>query len=113
MAQQVLERRLRPGADVEDLVGAGPGEVAPGDVADGVATGLPRREADGTELSHHCDHVIQLDEVELDVLPGGDVAPPSRVRLGDVGEHLELIGRERSVGGLDADHLVRRPWRCP
>ncbi len=46
MAQEVLERGLGPGADVEDLVGAGAGEVAALDVADGVAAGLPGGQAD-------------------------------------------------------------------
>jgi hypothetical protein len=30
--------------------------------------------------------------VELHVLAGGEVAPPARVGVGDVAEHLELLG---------------------
>jgi hypothetical protein len=44
--------------------------------------------------------------VHLHVLAGGDVAPAAGVRVGEVAHHLELVGRERPVGHLDADHLV-------
>ena len=44
VAEEVPERRLGPGADVEHLERAGPGQVAAGHVADGVAAGLPRRQ---------------------------------------------------------------------
>ena len=50
--------------------------------------------------------LLELDEVELDVLPGGDVAPAPRVGLGDVGQHVELLGGDRAVGHLDPHHLV-------
>src|SRR5207248_11057009 len=45
VAEEVPVGRLGPGADVEHLEGAGSGQVAAGHVADGVAAGLPRREA--------------------------------------------------------------------
>ena len=43
----------------------------------------------------------------------GDTAPPSRVRLGDLDEYLELIERERAAGDLDADHLARHALALP
>ena len=46
VAQEVLEGGLGPRADVERLVGAGAGEVAAHDVADGVAARLRGREPD-------------------------------------------------------------------
>ena len=49
---------------------------------------------------------LELDEVELHVLAGGEVAPAARVRLGDVGERLELLGGDAAVRHLDAEHLV-------
>ena len=106
VVQEVLERGLGPGGDVEHLVGAGAGEVAALDVADGVAAGLPRGQADGGEVPQDGGYPLQLDEVELDVLTGGDVAPAPGVLVGDVTEHVELVGGDRAVGQLDPDHLV-------
>ncbi len=37
-------------------------------------------------------HPLELDEVELDVLAGGEVAPAAGVVVGDVGQHVELLG---------------------
>ena len=106
VAEEVAEGGLGPGADVEHLERAGAGQVAADDVADGVAARLPGGEPDRVELAHHVGDPLEVDEVELDVLPGGDVAPPTRVRVGDVGQHLQLLGRDRAVGQLDPDHLV-------
>ena len=44
--------------------------------------------------------------MELDVLAGGEVAPAARVGLGDVAEHLELVGLDLPVGDLHPQHLV-------
>ena len=41
--------------------------------------------------------LLELDEVELHVLAGREVAPAARVRLGDVGERLELLGGDAAV----------------
>ena len=49
---------------------------------------------------------LELDEVELDVLAGGQVAPAPRVLLGDVRHGVELVGGQAAVGELGADHLV-------
>ena len=49
---------------------------------------------------------LELDEVELDVLPGGDVAPAPGVLVGDVGHDVELVGGEGPVGDLHPHHLV-------
>ena len=51
VVEEVLEGGLGPRADVEVLVGAGAGEVAAHDVADGVAAGLPGGEADGGHVA--------------------------------------------------------------
>ncbi len=106
VAQEVPEGRLGPGLDVEDLVRAGAGEVAPHDVADGVGAGLPGGEPDGGELPEQVRDLLELHEVELDVLPGGQVAPAAAVALGDVGETVELVGEDGPVRRLDPYHLV-------
>ena len=106
MVEEVLERGLGPGADVEHLVGTGARQVAALDVADGVAARLPRGEAHRRQVAHDCGDLLQRDEVELDVLASGDVAPAAAVGVGDVAHHVELLGRDRPVGDLHPDHLV-------
>src|SRR5262249_16409596 len=59
---------------------------AGGDVADGVAARLARGESRVGERGQRRARVVELDEVELHVLAGGDVAAAGRVLLRDVGE---------------------------
>ena len=106
VAQEEILRRFRPRADVEHLVGARAGEVAAGDVADGVAAGLTAREPDRGQEAQHLADRLQLHEVELDVLAGGEVGPAARVRLGEVAEHLQLVGLDLAVRDLHPHHLV-------
>ncbi len=94
------------GADVEGLVGGDAGERTADDVSDGVAAGLPGGEARFAQNAHHVGGVFQLDEVELDVLPGGDVAlVEGNVLFDDFAHGLELIGGEAAGGHLDAYHV--------
>jgi hypothetical protein len=104
--QEVTERRLGPRGDVEHLVWACPGEMAGLDVPNGVAAGFTRRQPDRGQLAQQCRDLGELDEVELQVLAGRDVAPAPAVGLGDVGEHVELGGGEAPARRLDPDHLV-------
>ena len=43
--------------------------------------------------------------MELDVLPRGDVAEAARIALADLGEHIELVGRQEALRDLDPQHL--------
>ena len=83
VVEEVVERGLGPRADVEGLVGAGAGEVAAHDVADGVAAGLAGGEPDRRHVADDGGDLLELHEVELEVLAGGDVAPAPRVGVGD------------------------------
>ena len=80
--------------------------MAAHDVADGVAARLAGGEADRRHQPQDLGRPLELDEVELHVLAGGEVAPAARVGLGDVGEGLELLGGDAAVRHLDAEHLV-------
>ena len=60
VVEEVLERGLGPRADVERLVGAGAGEVAAHDVADGVAARLPRGEADRGQVAQHGGDLLEV-----------------------------------------------------
>ena len=53
-----------------------PGVSAGGDIADGVAARFPRCQADVGQFPHRQFDIVELDEVELNVLAGGDVAEP-------------------------------------
>ena len=62
--------------------------------------------ADGREHAQHLGRLPELDEVELHVLARGEVAPAARIGLGDVGEHLELVGLDLAVRDLHPHHLA-------
>ncbi len=105
LAQQVARERLGVGRHVERLVRRDAGVRARRDVADGAAAGLARREPGLGEPPHHRLDVVELQEVELDVLPRRDVPEAARVALGDVRERLELRPVEDALRDLDPQHL--------
>ena len=57
-------------------------------------------------LAHDLGDLLELDEVELHVLPGRDVPPAPRVGVGEVGHHLELVGQHAAPRDLHPHHLV-------
>ncbi len=75
-------------------------------VADGVAAGFAGRHVGGGEQAQDLGRLLELHEVELHVLAGRDVTPPTRVRLRDVRERLELFRCDAAVRDLHAQHLV-------
>ncbi len=54
---------------------------------------------------------MQPHEVELHVLPRGQVRKPSRILVGDIGQHSERAARQHALRDLHAHHLrvVRLP----
>ena len=105
MAEQETGERLGVGRDIEALVGGDARVRAGRDVANRVAARLPRGHAGIGEAVHRQLDVVQLDEVELDVLPRGDVPEPARVTLADVGERLELVRGQHALRNLHPQHL--------
>ena len=105
VAQQVAGQRLRVRRDVEPLVGGNAGVRAGGDVAHRAAARLPGGQPRVGEAAHRRLDVVQLDEMKLHVLPGGDVAEAARVALADVGERLELLAGQDALRDLDPQHL--------
>ena len=57
-------------------------------------------------MPKHLRRLLELYEVHLHVLAGGEMRPAARVLVGEVAEHLELLGDERAVGNLHPHHLV-------
>ncbi len=105
MAQEVARQRLGVRRHVEGFVCRDAAVRAGRDVADGVAAGLARREPGFGQPAHGRLDVVQLQEVELHVLAGGDVAEAARVRGGHVGQRVELLAVQDALRDLDAQHL--------
>ena len=57
---------------------------------------------------HGCDidRVFELEVVDLDVLANGDVCAPAPPARGDLGDGVELIGRDHPSGDLDPQHVL-------
>src|SRR5262249_61880318 len=97
MAQAAAGHRLGFRRDVELLVGGDAGVRGGGDVAPRVAARFARRQPGAAEPVHRVLDVVQLDEVELDVLPRGDVAEAARVALADVGQRVQLLAGDHAL----------------
>ena len=104
VAEQVERDGLGVGRDVERFGVADAGQRAGGDVADAVAARFARRDADGREPAEDLRRVVDVDEVELDVLPRRDVADVVGILLGQVRQHAHLLGVHAAERDLDAQH---------
>ena len=92
VADEVADVGAGVGRRVEDLVGGDAGPGVAGDVAHRVAAALARGEAGLGDLAEQRLHVAQRHVVDLDVLPGRDVAlVQRRVLLDHAGEGLHLL----------------------
>ena len=96
---------MRVGGDVEHLRGRRPRAVARGDVADGVAAGLARRDARRREEAKQVRGLLELQVVDLHVFPRRQVQEAAPEPIGGVGEADQLIRRENPARDLDALHL--------
>ena len=90
MQRRPLADQLAPRTRIDDLVGGDAGERIAGGVAHAVAGGLDRVHLDPGELGEDLRNVLEARPVELDVLPGGEVAVAAVVLAGDVGERAQL-----------------------
>src|SRR5690606_12803736 len=112
---RMAEQEVRHGAgvrrDVEHLVVAHAGDVARGDVAHRVPAGFASRDAHLGEAPHQRGRVLEMDVVELHVLPRRDVQDVIGVLLGEIADRLELPRRDAAAGDLDALHPRRIPQR--
>jgi hypothetical protein len=111
MSQHEAHQGAGVGRDVEGLGLADARQRTRGHVAHRVAAGLAGGDAHRGETAHQVRCVFDVDEVELEVLAGGDVQDPVRILLGECGQLLELSGRHAAEGDLDALHARRIPDR--
>ena len=62
-------------------------------------------DADFGEIGQRVGQVGELDPVELDVLPRGEMAVAAVVAPRHMGELAQLLRRQRAVGNGDAEHV--------
>ncbi len=89
---------------VIDLIRRHPGQVIGRDVADAVAAGLDGVHLHGGKFGEDVRHVRKLRPVQLQVLPGREVAEAAVVAARDVGELVQLGSAQQSVRDRDAQH---------
>ena len=101
MQRGVLPQDFRPDAGILDLAGRDAGPLVRGDVADVVAGGLHGVDADLGEIGQRIRQFGELDPVELDVLPRGEMAVAAVVAARDMGERAATASTT----------ACRREWR--
>ena len=105
MQREVLAQQLRPDARILDLVGRHARPLIGGDVAHAIAAGLHSVQAGARQIGHRVGQLRELDPVELDVLPRGEMAVTAVVSARHVREHAHLVGGQRAVGNRDPQHI--------
>ena len=114
LAREVGELRMQRGplpddlgedARVFDLVGCSAREMIGRNVADAIAARLQRVHLYRRQLGQNVGNVHQLRPVELDVLPGREMAIALVVTARDMRELAQLARAQRAVGNGDAQHV--------
>gem|GEM_PF-4960793 len=100
-----LAQDLRQGARVQVFVAGHPGKGFGGDVAHTVAGSLDGVHLHFGQALQDIRHLGQLDPVELQVLPGGEVAVAAVEVPGDAGQSTHLPGAEGAVGNRHPQHV--------
>ncbi len=105
MHRHVLANDLGPDARILDLVRRDARPLVGGEIAHAIAAGLHAVQADLCKIGHRVRQLGELDPVELDVLPRGEVAEVAVVAARDMRQHAQLRGRQRAVGDRDPQHV--------
>ena len=105
MQRGVLPQQFGPDAGILDLARRDAGPLVRSDVAGVVARGLHGVNADFGEIGQRIRQFGELDPVELDVLPGGEMAVAAIVAPRDMRQLPQLLRRQRAVGDRDAKHI--------
>src|SRR6202012_5978649 len=91
---------------VDQLVGGQASKRTAEDDPGRVAAGLGGGQADGLQGLPDRGDRLDLDPVQLDVLPVGDVGGAPRVPDGDVGDDPQLLARQLAAVDADPEHEV-------
>ena len=101
----VLPQQLGPDAGILDLAGRHAGPLIRGDVAGVIARGLHGVDTDLGKIGQRVRQFGELDPVELDVLPGGEMSIAAIVAARDMRQPPQLLRRQRAVGNRDPEHI--------
>ena len=106
VADVALGDRVDLRRGVDDLAGVDAGQRAAEDDPRGVAAGLGGGQADRFERVPDVGDVLDLDPVQLDVLPVGHVRRAARVPARDVGDDAQLVVGQLAAVDADPQHEV-------
>ena len=109
MAKQEARQRLGIRRHVKRLRSTDPRDRAGSHVADGVAARFAGRDPDRRQPAHAGRGVLDVDEMQLKVLPGGDVQNTIGIFFGNIRQDLQLFGGDAAKRNLDALHPRRIP----
>ena len=109
VTQQKARQHASVGRNVEDFVRAYARVGTGSHVADTVAASLPSCDAHGGQAAHERRDVVEVDEMQLEVLTGGDVGDSVGVLLGQFRHRFELLRVHPAVRDLDSQHPRRVP----
>jgi hypothetical protein len=84
---------------------------ASGYVANRVAACFATGDAHGRKTAHQGRRVIDVDIMELKILPRGDMGDPVGVFLRQFSDRLELLRGNAAEGDFDPHHARRIPQR--
>ena len=95
--RQVLAQQLGPQPRILDLARCDPGPLVGGDIAHAIAAGLHAVHAGAGQIGHRVRQFFELDPVELNVLPRGEMAVVAVVAPCHMRKRAQLRRGERSV----------------
>ncbi len=92
MLGRMLAENFRADARVLDLAGGHAGPLVGGDVAHAIAARLHAVQTRAREIGHDVGQVLELDPMELDVLPCGEMAVAAVIVARHMCQHAQLGG---------------------
>ncbi len=104
MPKQVVGDCFSVGRDVECFGMADASQRAGGDVSNRVAAGFAGGDAHRGQATEHVRDVFNVNVMELNILPGGNVADAVGDFLGQIRQFAKLSGIERAEWNFNALH---------
>ena len=104
MERRPLAYYLTIGTRVFQFILSYTGKMIGGDIAYAVPTCLDSVHLYAGQVSQDIGHGFQPGPVELNILPGSEMAVPLVILLGDMRQHPKLDGRQQAIGYRHAQH---------
>src|SRR5690606_348974 len=105
VSKEVFEHRMGIGGYVKGFIRIDPRGLTCGDVPYGIATGLPDGDLVPLQFAPEFGGPFDIDKVDLDVLPGGDVQAAPGIFIRNIADAEQLGGSHLPIGQFDPDHL--------